>query len=85
MLTEPHAKTDLGIIRTKAVGNGDGTYAITGTKIFISAGEHDMADNILHLVLARLDGSPRAPRASACSSCPSTSPPLTASPASATA
>ncbi|ALW87638.1 acyl-CoA dehydrogenase C-terminal domain-containing protein [Deinococcus actinosclerus] len=58
-LTEPHAGTDLGIIRTKASDNGDGTYAITGTKIFISAGEHDMADNILHLVLARLDGSPQ--------------------------
>ncbi|UBV42676.1 acyl-CoA dehydrogenase C-terminal domain-containing protein [Deinococcus taeanensis] len=58
-LTEPHAGTDLGIIRTKATDNGDGTYAITGTKIFISAGEHDMADNILHLVLARLEGSPQ--------------------------
>ncbi|ADV66878.1 acyl-CoA dehydrogenase C-terminal domain-containing protein [Deinococcus maricopensis] len=57
-LTEPHAGTDLGIIRTRARDNGDGTYAITGTKIFISAGEHDMADNILHLVLARLEGSP---------------------------
>ncbi|SMB96020.1 acyl-CoA dehydrogenase C-terminal domain-containing protein [Deinococcus hopiensis] len=58
-LTEPHAGTDLGIIRTKAADNGDGTYAITGNKIFISAGEHDMADNILHLVLARLEGSPQ--------------------------
>ncbi|MHA0035937.1 acyl-CoA dehydrogenase C-terminal domain-containing protein [Deinococcus sp. PESE-13] len=58
-LTEPHAGTDLGIIRTKASDNGDGTYAITGTKIFISAGEHDMADNIVHLVLARLEGSPK--------------------------
>ena len=57
-LTEPHAGTDLGIIRTKAQDNGDGTYAITGTKIFISAGEHDMAENIVHLVLARLEGSP---------------------------
>ena len=57
-LTEPHAGTDLGIIRTKAADNGDGTYAITGTKIFISAGEHDMAENIVHLVLARLEGSP---------------------------
>ena len=57
-LTEPHAGTDLGIIRTKAAENGDGTYAITGTKIFISAGEHDLTDNIVHLVLARLDGSP---------------------------
>ncbi|GHF93275.1 acyl-CoA dehydrogenase [Deinococcus piscis] len=57
-LTEPHAGTDLGIIRTKAADNGDGTYAITGTKIFISAGEHDLTDNIIHLVLARLEGSP---------------------------
>ncbi len=57
-LTEPHAGTDLGIIRTKATDNSDGSYNITGTKIFISAGEHDMADNILHLVLARLEGSP---------------------------
>ncbi|BDP40251.1 acyl-CoA dehydrogenase [Deinococcus aetherius] len=57
-LTEPHAGTDLGIIRTKATDNGDGSYAITGTKIFISAGEHDMAENIVHLVLARLEGSP---------------------------
>lgn len=58
-LTEPHAGTDLGIIRTKATDNGDGTYAISGTKIFISAGEHDLAENILHLVLARLEGSPQ--------------------------
>ncbi|THF83620.1 acyl-CoA dehydrogenase [Deinococcus sp. KSM4-11] len=58
-LTEPHAGTDLGIIRTKATDNGDGSYAITGTKIFISAGEHDLTDNILHLVLARLEGSPQ--------------------------
>ncbi|GGS29257.1 acyl-CoA dehydrogenase C-terminal domain-containing protein [Deinococcus knuensis] len=57
-LTEPHAGTDLGMIRTKATDNGDGSYAISGTKIFISAGEHDMADNIVHLVLARLEGSP---------------------------
>lgn len=57
-LTEPHAGTDLGIIRTKASDNGDGTYNITGTKIFISAGEHDLTENIVHLVLARLDGSP---------------------------
>lgn len=57
-LTEPHAGTDLGIIRTKATENGDGTYSITGTKIFISAGEHDLTENILHLVLARLEGSP---------------------------
>ncbi|AZI42149.1 acyl-CoA dehydrogenase [Deinococcus psychrotolerans] len=57
-LTEPHAGTDLGIIRTKATDNGDGSYDISGTKIFISAGEHDFTDNIIHLVLARLEGSP---------------------------
>ena len=57
-LTEPHCGTDLGLLRTKAVPNEDGTYAITGTKIFISAGEHDMADNIIHLVLARLPDAP---------------------------
>ena len=57
-LTEPHAGTDLGIIRTRAVSAGDGAYLITGTKIFISAGEHDLADNIIHLVLARLPDAP---------------------------
>ncbi|MCX7323379.1 MAG: acyl-CoA dehydrogenase C-terminal domain-containing protein [Hyphomicrobiales bacterium] len=57
-LTEPHCGTDLGLLKTKAVPNGDGSYAITGTKIFISAGEHDMADNIIHLVLARIEGAP---------------------------
>jgi len=57
-LTEPHCGTDLGLLRTRAVPNGDGSYAITGTKIFISAGEHDLADNILHLVLARTEGAP---------------------------
>ncbi len=57
-LTEPHAGTDLGIIRTKAVPDGDGTYTITGTKIFISAGEHDLAENIVHLVLAKLPDAP---------------------------
>jgi alkylation response protein AidB-like acyl-CoA dehydrogenase len=55
-LTEPHAGTDLGIMRTKAVPNGDGTYAITGQKIFISSGEHDLAENIIHLVLAKAPG-----------------------------
>ena len=53
-LTEPHCGTDLGLIRTKADDNGDGSYNITGTKIFISAGEHDLTENIIHLVLARL-------------------------------
>lgn len=57
-LTEPHAGTDLGMIRTKATENNDGSYNISGTKIFISAGEHDLAENIVHLVLARLEGSP---------------------------
>ncbi|GAB5098180.1 acyl-CoA dehydrogenase C-terminal domain-containing protein [Caballeronia sp. TF1N1] len=57
-LTEPHCGTDLGILRTKAEPNGDGSFALTGTKIFISSGEHDMAENIVHLVLARLPGAP---------------------------
>ncbi|MCG8556238.1 MAG: acyl-CoA dehydrogenase C-terminal domain-containing protein [Proteobacteria bacterium] len=57
-MTEPHAGTDLGIIRTKAEPRGDGSYSITGTKIFITWGEHDMAENILHLVLARLPDAP---------------------------
>ncbi|NYZ14308.1 acyl-CoA dehydrogenase [Azospirillum sp. RWY-5-1] len=57
-LTEPHCGTDLGLIRTKAVPGEDGAYAITGTKIFISAGEHDLTENILHLVLARLPDAP---------------------------
>ncbi|GJE39832.1 acyl-CoA dehydrogenase C-terminal domain-containing protein [Methylobacterium persicinum] len=57
-LTEPHCGTDLGLLRTKAVPNGDGSYAISGTKIFISAGEHDLAENIIHLVLARIEGAP---------------------------
>ncbi|MCL1628464.1 acyl-CoA dehydrogenase C-terminal domain-containing protein [Roseibaca sp. V10] len=55
-LTEPHCGTDLGLIRTKAVPQDDGSYAITGQKIFISAGEHDMAENIIHLVLAKAPG-----------------------------
>jgi len=57
-LTEPHCGTDLGILRSKAEPNGDGSYAITGTKIFISSGEHDLSDNIIHLVLARLPDAP---------------------------
>ena len=57
-LTEPHCGTDLGLIRTKAEPQGDGTYKITGTKIFISAGEHDLAENIIHLVLAKMPDSP---------------------------
>jgi acyl-CoA dehydrogenase len=57
-LTEPHCGTDLGLSRTKAVKQADGSYQITGTKIFISAGEHDLAENIIHLVLARIEGAP---------------------------
>src|SRR5499427_2181953 len=61
-LTEPHCGTDLGLIRSKAVRQPDGSYKITGTKIFISAGEHDLADNIVHLVLARIEGAPEGTR-----------------------
>jgi len=57
-LTEPHCGTDLGLMRTKAEPQADGTFKITGQKIFISAGEHDMSDNIIHLVLAKIPGSP---------------------------
>ena len=57
-LTEPHCGTDLGMIRTKAEPQSDGSYALTGTKIFISAGEHDMSENIIHLVLAKTPGAP---------------------------
>ena len=57
-LTEPHCGTDLGLLKTKAVPNGDGSYSLTGTKIFISAGEHDLAENIVHLVIARIEGAP---------------------------
>ncbi|MBN9072260.1 MAG: acyl-CoA dehydrogenase C-terminal domain-containing protein [Rhizobiales bacterium] len=57
-LTEPHCGTDLGLLRTRAVPAGDGTYRISGQKIFISAGEHDLSENIVHLVLARIEGAP---------------------------
>jgi acyl-CoA dehydrogenase len=57
-LTEPHCGTDLGLCRTKAGKQADGSYKITGTKIFISAGEHDLSENIIHLVLARTEGAP---------------------------
>jgi len=57
-LTEPHCGTDLGLLRTKAAKQGDGSYKLTGTKIFISAGEHDLSENIIHLVLARIEGAP---------------------------
>jgi len=58
-LTESHCGTDLGLLRTKAEPNADGSYNITGQKIFISAGEHDMSDNIVHIVLARLPDAPK--------------------------
>ncbi|MDZ4095642.1 MAG: acyl-CoA dehydrogenase family protein, partial [Paracoccaceae bacterium] len=57
-LTEPHCGTDLGLMRTKAEPQEDGSYLISGQKIFISAGEHDLAENIIHLVLARASGGP---------------------------
>ncbi|HJS39924.1 MAG TPA: acyl-CoA dehydrogenase C-terminal domain-containing protein [Sphingomicrobium sp.] len=57
-LTEPHAGTDLGLIKTRADPQDDGSYRITGTKIFISAGEHDLSENIIHLVLAKIAGAP---------------------------
>lgn len=61
-LTEPHAGSDLGPLLTRAVPHGDGSYRITGTKIFITWGEHDLAKNIIHLVLARLPGAPAGTR-----------------------
>ncbi|MGE0828965.1 MAG: acyl-CoA dehydrogenase C-terminal domain-containing protein [Hyphomonadaceae bacterium] len=57
-LTEPHCGTDLGLLRTKAAPQADGSYRISGQKIFISAGEHDLSENIIHLVLARIEGAP---------------------------
>ncbi|HYF23703.1 MAG TPA: acyl-CoA dehydrogenase family protein, partial [Caulobacteraceae bacterium] len=61
-LTEPQCGTDLGLIRTKAVPNGDGSYRISGQKIWISSGEHDFTENIVHLVLARIEGAPAGTR-----------------------
>ncbi|WP_085655812.1 acyl-CoA dehydrogenase C-terminal domain-containing protein [Pseudomonas sp. B11(2017)] len=61
-LTEPHAGTDLGIIRTKAEPQADGTYKVSGTKIFITGGEHDLTENIIHLVLAKLPDAPAGPK-----------------------
>jgi len=61
-LTEPHCGTDLGLLRTRAEPVGEDTYAITGTKIFITAGEHDLVDNIVHLVLAKLPDAPPGPK-----------------------
>src|SRR6476469_6177119 len=57
-LTEPHCGTDLGLLKTRAEPNADGSYSITGTKIFISSGEHDLAEKIIHLVLAKIAGAP---------------------------
>ena len=57
-LTEPHCGTDLGLLKTRATRQEDGSFALTGQKIFISAGEHDLAENIVHLVLARIEGAP---------------------------
>src|SRR5690606_35290407 len=61
-LTEAHAGTDLGLVRTRAESAGDGTYTITGEKIFCSGGEHDLTENIIHLMLARVPGAPPGPR-----------------------
>ncbi len=61
-LTEPQCGTDLGLVRTRATPQADGSYKISGTKIFISAGEHDLVENIIHLVLARIDGAPAGTR-----------------------
>ncbi|VAV88829.1 3-methylmercaptopropionyl-CoA dehydrogenase (DmdC), partial [hydrothermal vent metagenome] len=57
-LTEPHCGTDLGMLKSKAVPQADGSYKVTGEKIFISSGEHDLTDNIIHMVLARIEGAP---------------------------
>ncbi len=84
-LTEPHCGTDLGLMRTKAEPQDDGSYKITGQKIFISAGEHDMADNIIHLVLAKIAGGPEGIKGCRCSSCRSSWSTTTAPLASATA
>ena len=69
-LTEPQAGSDLGPVRTKAVDNGDGTYAITGQKIYITWGDHDCADNIIHLVLARLPDAPEGSKGISLFLCP---------------
>jgi alkylation response protein AidB-like acyl-CoA dehydrogenase len=61
-LTEPHCGTDLGQMRTKAIPQSDGSFQVTGQKIFISAGDHDMAENIIHLVLAKIAGAPEGIR-----------------------
>ncbi len=83
-LTEPHCGTDLGIIKTRAVPNADGSYAITGTKIFISAGEHDLSENIITWCWPSFRMRRPVPRASRCSSCPSSTWTRMVTPASAT-
>src|SRR6185436_1009281 len=62
VLTEPHAGTDLGLMRTRAEPHADGSYRISGTKIFITSGEHDLTENIVHLVLAKLADAPAGSR-----------------------
>ena len=69
-LTEPHCGTDLGLLRTRAAKQPDGSYAITGQKIFISAGEHDLTSNIVHLVLARIEGAPAGTKGISLFVCP---------------
>jgi butyryl-CoA dehydrogenase len=69
-LTEPHCGTDLGLLKTRAEPQADGTYKIYGTKIFISAGEHDLTENIVHLVLARLPDAPVGVRGISLFVCP---------------
>jgi alkylation response protein AidB-like acyl-CoA dehydrogenase len=84
-LTEPQAGSDLGMLRAKAEPRPDGSYALTGSKIFISGGEQDMTENIVHLVLARLPEARQAPRASRCSWRRSSCPMARATPSAATA
>ena len=62
VLTEPHAGTDLGLMRTRAEPDGKGGYRVSGTKIFITSGEHDLTENIVHLVLAKLPDAPAGSR-----------------------
>ncbi|MDQ0392469.1 acyl-CoA dehydrogenase C-terminal domain-containing protein [Labrys monachus] len=69
-LTEPHCGTDLGLIRTRAAKQPDGSYRLSGQKIFISAGEHDLTDNIVHLVLARIEGAPAGTKGISLFVCP---------------
>ena len=66
LLTEPQAGSDVGALTTKAIPAGDGTYRITGTKIFITWGEHDLTDNIVHVVLARTPGAPPGTKGISC-------------------